>query len=160
MLQKQPRRLRARDRQRQLRRLAVFLGEARVRKARAAEHICAIGSLKRAEPVLPQQDALPILFPEARFTVFRQHGRAHLFAQFAGQGSVARDGVRIQNDLPVLAARIRTRARQTGKLVYIIKMHMFHDGTSFLPSMISSFETRVNLSFAGLCDILAEPIET
>lgn len=86
-----------------------------MRKAGAAEHFRTVCGLKRTEAVVTQQNAVPAPLPEARLTVLRQHSRAHLFAQLTGQGSVARDGVLVQNDLPVLAAGIRAFARPDRK---------------------------------------------
>ena len=80
---------------------------------------------KSKQPADPQQDAAAALLPEACLAVFRDQRRAHLLAKRTGHGAVARQRVLVQNDLPVLAAGIRAFARQTGKLVYIIKCTYF-----------------------------------
>ena len=113
-----------------------------MREARAAQRVRAVCRLNGAKPVLPQQNAFPVLLAKARLAVLGQHGRAYLLAKCAGHGAVACHRVLVQNDLPVLAARIRATARQTVKLVNIIKLRMLH-----IRRLVSGFD---DISFPGL----------
>ena len=117
---------RAGDGERLLLRQPVNFRKTRVAAAGAAERVLAQRTLNIAQTVRRQQRTGPVLHGKARLAILFHTACAHALAKRARQRAVARERVGIENDLPVLAAGVGARARETLKFRVIIGIDQVH----------------------------------
>ena len=127
--QQKPVRLRAGGGQRDLPERAVIFHEPGVLPAGDRGGRLVQGEVHLTEIFLIQKGAAPAAKRKAPVLSVKLHRGAEPLPQRAGESAVPPGGVLVQNNLPLHAAAMRARPRQTGKIVKIIRDTQLH-GTS------------------------------